>query len=992
MFKFHKFLSQNKLPALLGLFLFIIFMGFLASRITLKADIINLIPSGERQEVISKVLDKAEFNDKIIVSISSLTEIPHPEELTIYARQFLDSVNNQLPKYIDNIQGEVPEEGLREIYNFVYQNLPLYLIESDYNILESRLNRDSIRERMATNYKNLISPTGLVTKVFLFKDPLALTNIGLSKLEELKVDDDFELYNNFLITKDHRHVLLFITPAIPASEIKENQIFIHELERIQQELNKKFEGVRGEFFGEVLYSITNARQIQSDLKLTLVMSGIFLLGFLILYYKSVYISLLIFIPGITGGLTSLAVIYLIKGSISSISLGIGAVLLGISLDYSLHILTYYKNNQNLKLLYQEVIYPVIMSSVTTAIAFLCLLFLKSEILNDLGLFAAISVGIASLVTLILIPLLYQIPKWKEAKTTMIEKLAFTDLHRKLPWIISLFVFFIIALTFFSNVKYNDDPLALNYEPEEIRDREEYVKNRAGNSSNSVYLISYGNTVDEALGYNNQLYGKLGSLEESGMIQSYSSIGGVVLSTSTQVERIERWKEFWTPQKIAQVENDLIELSSTYGFMPHSFQNFYNLLQEDFEPLYLEDYRETTTLYLEDFITSGNSFATVTTSLQVDPGFKDQLLQSLDNIENVEVIDREQLNKNFTEDLKNEFNRLIGYSIIAIFLILLLFYRSIELTMLTLIPVGVTWVITLGLLNLFNVEFNILNIIITTFIFGLGLDYSIYITQAFLSEYSTGNRTLKIYRTSILLSVITTLLGTGALFFALHPALISISIVSFTAVVISLLVTFILQGFIFQHLFINRKSKGKKPYSFKGWINPSKYMGGDELYHRGMVYDNYRYKKDLPEIKRKFDREREKFLKVSDFIEKDDKILHYPSGKGLLGVFLHYKLKEVEIWGIETNPEKLKISINTLAATAENLHFSDNWPENAHFYNTFIISEVPGYDIEEKMRTLITSSANKVIILDPEYSYRWIIDLNFEIKYRQNAMVLLQRVD
>src|SRR5690606_25933820 len=175
---------------LLGLVIFFGIIAFLASRITLEEDISNLIPTGERQEVIRKVLDNTEFSDKIIMSISSETTEPDPEALTAYAQQFLDSVELQLPQYINDIQGKVPEEGIREIYNFVYQNLPLFLNESDYKTIESKLERDSIRERMEVNYKNLISPTGLVTKEFLFKDPLALTGLGLKKLEELQVEDD----------------------------------------------------------------------------------------------------------------------------------------------------------------------------------------------------------------------------------------------------------------------------------------------------------------------------------------------------------------------------------------------------------------------------------------------------------------------------------------------------------------------------------------------------------------------------------------------------------------------------------------------------------------------------------------------------------------------------------------------------------------------------------------------------------------------------------
>src|SRR5690606_12960612 len=148
MFKFHKFLSSNKLPALLGLVIFIGIIAFLASRITLEEDISNLIPTGERQAVIRRVLNNTEFSNKIIIAIYSEADEPNPEELTAYAQQFLDSVEINLPQYINDIQGKVPEEGIREIYNFVYQNLPLFLNEADYEVIASRLDRDSVRERM----------------------------------------------------------------------------------------------------------------------------------------------------------------------------------------------------------------------------------------------------------------------------------------------------------------------------------------------------------------------------------------------------------------------------------------------------------------------------------------------------------------------------------------------------------------------------------------------------------------------------------------------------------------------------------------------------------------------------------------------------------------------------------------------------------------------------------------------------------------------------
>ena len=65
---------------------------------------------------------------------------------------------------------------------------------------------------------------------------------------------------------------------------------------------------------------------------------------------------------------------------------------------------------------------------------------------------------------------------------------------------------------------------------------------------------------------------------------------------------------------------------------------------------------------------------------------------------------------------------------------------------------------LGLMGIFGIKFNIINIIVSTLIFGLGDDYSIFIMDGLLQEYRTGSKNLSSFKSSILLSAITTLLA------------------------------------------------------------------------------------------------------------------------------------------------------------------------------------------------------------------------------------------
>lgn len=992
MLKIYNFLLRNKT---LGFIIFFVFLGivsFLASGIKLEEDVSSLIPSGKRQNVLKKVLDQTQFSDKIIVSISSTSDEPNPEELTLYASNFIDSVNTVLPEYVKNIQGKIPEEGIREVYDFIYYNLPLFLNENDYQNIQERLSEDEINIRLKENYKNLISPTGLVTKEYLFKDPLSITSLGLRKLEELQVGDEFELYNNYLLTQDRKHLLLFLTPVLPASETDKNEKFLDELSAIQDNLNQAFPGVKGDFFGGVLYSVANANQIKQDVKITIGIAMSILMILLIYYYRRIYVPLLLFIPGLLGGITAIAILFLLKGSISAISIGIGAILLGISIDYSLHVLTHFKNNRNITKLYREVTVPVLMSSSTTAVAFLCLLFVQSEALNDLGIFAAISVLVASIFALILIPLFYRTPESGVNENTFLDKIAAVEFHKKGWAVVIMSLLFLAGLFFFTKVEFNKDLSSINFEPEEVKQKEMRIQEIAGMAAKSIFLVTYGNTVDQALEANNELYKELSKLEQQEEINNFSSIGGVVLSTSTQLEKIARWNEFWTSEKKEILKKNLVEKSSEFGFKPQSFQEFYSLISKDFDPILLNDYRKTTNLYLEDFISSGEDFATVTTSIDMEEGDFDKLIGNFDTIENLVIIDRQKINESFLGNLKNDFNSLITYSLIAVFLILLISYRSLELTILTIFPILITWVIALGFMAVLQIEFNILNIIISTFIFGLGLDYSIFITNAFLKEYETGKKVLKTYRISILLSVLTTLLGIGALFFAEHPALRSISLVSIIGVFSAVLVAFILQGFMFDLMFLNRIKKGKPAFDFSYIFKSSKgRYQKDKLYFKKAVYDNYRYKTVYSAVKKEFQKDKERYLKLSGFIEDGHKVLHLFCNLGILPVYLHYKKPKNLITGYEPDAEKVLLAEKSFAAQSPLLNFSDSLPFDVKDYNVIIFSKPPVFN-EVDLKQLISAKTKTIIILNPEYNYRWIVDLNFEISYRQNEVVVLQKLD
>jgi len=143
--------------------------------------------------------------------------------------------------------------------------------------------------------------------------------------------------------------------------------------------------------------------------------------------------------------------------------------------------------------------------------------------------------------------------------------------------------------------------------------------------------------------------------------------------------------------------------------------------------------------------------------------------------------------------------------LVVFLILLLFFGRIEIALVTFIPIMLSWMWTLGLMGLFGIEINVFNIIISTFIFGLGIDYCIFIMNGIIADHREGNVSLTPYKLSILLSALTTIGAIGVLIFAQHPALKSIAMVSIFGISTVVLISYTLLPLLFKFLV---KSKGK----------------------------------------------------------------------------------------------------------------------------------------------------------------------------------------
>lgn len=799
------------------------FTTFLASKLRFSEDITKILPQSEKISNFNFVFANAKFMDKVILNIrlkDTLLEA-NPNLLVSFSNQIEDSLSLKfIPNLLRSIDKAPDDQEMLTIYDEVYKNLPLFLDEKDYKRIDSLITKENIRSSLEANYKSLISPMGLGTKKMIARDPLHFTPIIMNKFRSFQLSDNMILHNDHFLTTDKQNLLLIITPN-STNNTSANQQLFDGIDRIIANLNNNnFPDIKVSYFGSPVVALGNANRIKEDIIITVSVAVVLLVLFISLFFRRKRTFLIIFLPVAFGAIVSIAALYLLKSEVSAISLGIGSVLLGISLDYALHIFSHYRKHQSISLLLKDLSTPIVMSSMTTAGAFISLRFVNSQALNDLGLFAAIAVLAAAGFSLVILPHLLpgRNTEKRIAKPNIIDRIAAYPYSKNRYLQIGILLLTIVFLFLWKHVNFEADMMKSNYMSSELVKAEQDLNKVTNLSKKTIYLVTPGKNIDLALQSNEATAGIIDSLKAVGVIKDATIVSNFFHSEAGQEEAIERWNNFWSTRK-EDLINQLITTGTEFKFKPTAFKKFNTWLDHTIEPVPPANFPILSELYFNNYSINTDTLSAIINVVKVNTETEDinTVLSTFEQNPDVWVIDKRVVTTEFVGILKDNFDKLILISLLIVFCILLFAYGRIELTIVTMIPIFISWLWTVGIMAVLGISFNIFNVIILTFIFGLGIDYSIFIMRALLQEYKYGERDLSSYKVSVIISGITTLLGIGVLIFAKHPALKSIASMSIIGILSVILITFTLLPAIFKWMVSYKKGLRNRPITMLDFI-------------------------------------------------------------------------------------------------------------------------------------------------------------------------------
>lgn len=794
---------------------------FFGVQVRYEENISRLLPSSSVESELA--FSSIGLKDKIFIQITSASpDSPlSPAELAGRTDEFIEFLQGKDPdgKYIDNILWKMEPEMALGALDFVLGHIPSFVDTSAYAGFDRALQPDNARAQMQEDYRLVMEDmTGDVTQGVAY-DPLNLREVVLGDLLDGAVGS-FNIVEGHFFCPDSTVTMSYLAPAFLSLDSWAARDFAKVLRGAAKQFTAEHPDVAVHAHGDPMGSVSNAGRIRSDLFLTVGISIFLILLLLGVFFKSISFLWKLLLPIAYGTAFSLCCVYLLKGGMSLMALGLGAIVLGVAMSYCLHILIHHAYVGDREKLLRDESTPVFLGCLTTVGAFSSLIFTDSELLRDFGIFASLALVGSTLFTLVFLPHFLPDSKGKvDGKAfEVIGKITGMPLDRS-KWFIAAFTLIIaIGVAFSHKVKFDSDLRHLDYNaPEEIAAEALYNE-----KNNDGFMHQYFATVstdpDEAIGSNMLLMGKLDSLKGRNLVHGYGDIvPKLFIPTDIQEERIGAWNSYWTEGKKQYAMNLVRSEAVGAGLPPEMFDLFEGLLYAPYESASLLESEVVPKNLLGNFIEkNADGQYMVFTDVSMTPEDKDEVTAALVANPRTFVLDPFYYCKDMVEVIHDDFNIAVWFSSLFVLIILIISFRNILTALLSFLPMVLSWFMVQGYMALFGLEFNLINIVISTFIFGIGVDYSIFMTEGLLAQARTGqDNVLDYHKVAIFFSAAILVIVTGSLLFAKHPAISSIGLCALIGMASTIMISYSLQPFAFKQLMripSYRKSVlSKRPY-------------------------------------------------------------------------------------------------------------------------------------------------------------------------------------
>ncbi|MDC0946693.1 MMPL family transporter [Nitrospinaceae bacterium] len=610
--------------------------------------------------------------------------------------------------------------------------------------------------------------------------------------------------------KNNYYIFIKAKGTVTDTDFTEN--FVAEAQNVINEsgLEKKYAELKIRLTGSMVVRLEENNVIQNDLKNAAMVAAFLAISIIFIYTRSWFSIPLIFFPLLLSLTYTFALAHLIIGHLNIISGFLVAILMGLGIDYGIHLYIRFKQEllkgnplpEAVEVVVTQVGRSGLIAMLTTISVFSILSFSDFQGFSEFGQIATLGIICAFITYYFLFPaqaLFYAKIHWLSKPKPRMFNLKIANLYSTTPYFLSgLFVLLMIfSLALLPGIEFEYDFQKLRGDSP-ASDYETETTNDFGYAFSPTVIL----TPEK-----DNLFDIHDALEEIKKESGDKTIIGIQYSLNlfskkeydSKKEIIARVKENFDSNK------DIIRFS----LGEKRFRNFESILNvEPFDESKMPDNLQKKLMAGKDYLLlmfspAEKNFFRVENIYQLEKeinSLKEKIREK--NIETA-ILNENLIAAKVLDWVKEKGPKAMVVAFGLVYLILLVDLKSFRLATITFLPLFTGLALTGALMSTFHVRLNFINIVMLPSIVGIMIDHCIYLSHHIL-DYSKGASLKSLQETgsAIILSALTSLAGYASLNIAHHAGINSIA----TVVELGIVTCTVCALFMLPALFETRKHK------------------------------------------------------------------------------------------------------------------------------------------------------------------------------------------
>jgi predicted exporter len=646
------------------------------------------------------------------------------------------------------------ESATTEVEKFLFSNR--YLLSD--SLKPENFSPKSLHETLLETLKRITLSRGVIEKRYLGRDP---TGEFMSILRSWSEGSLLKKKHGVWFSADGKNAFLVIEVFSEGFNLDQFEKAVHIIGDNFKEL-KKNSSATINMVGPPAFAVAARDSIRRDATKLSIIATCFVIGIIYLVYRSIPLVLLSMIPLFSGVLISVAAIILIFGSIHGITFAFGIVIIGVAIDYPLHLFSHIKDKESPAEAMDRIWPTIRLGVLTTSLGFISMIFSNFDGLIQLATFTVCGLISAALVTRHILPFIIDFIKLAKL-SSKVGSIPFEILIKGKPLFYILLAGVIICVGINRNRLWENDIAQLSPVPKSQLALDKQMREELKLPNVTYWVIVKGKTEESVLQITERVTDKIRVLKNQGALSSFDTVTKYLPSIEKQTQRIKALPA------IDQLKQNLRIAIKGLPFRENAFKGFIQevsqaknskfLTSEALKGTILESRVNKLFYHQEAFW-----FSLILFNGDIDKKLIGNAINELPS-ENVFVLEPRKTSSNLVNRYRDRALLFFGWGCLIIVTTLRVALGQWGSVGRVLIPILGAVLTVIAILTSFKVQLSLFHLVSLLLVIGLGLDYAL-----FLNHKQVSNEERSKTHHALLVCNLSTLMAFGTLAFSTTPVL------------------------------------------------------------------------------------------------------------------------------------------------------------------------------------------------------------------------------